>query len=142
MVQQPDYRTLAEARGKAYLIGPDAFVLVGRDRTIFDVNEPTELLTGRERTDLIGQPVAILVPEDRRERHDQFMSSFFANPGRRVMGADRDVSIVQITEQGERIIPVRIHLAAASIRGMGTIAIATIHLAQHHWSDAPLHSGR
>lgn len=135
MSQRLDYRTLAEARGKAYLIGPDAFVLISRDRLIIDVNEPAELLTGRERSDLVGQPLAILVPEDRRERHDQFMSSFFSNPDRRVMGADRDVAIVQFTGQGEQIIPVRIHLAAASIQGIGTIAIATIHLAQHHWSD-------
>lgn len=129
-----DYRAVADIRSAAFLRNPDAIAIVSRPGLILDVNEQAEMLTGLARLDLIGQPLTILVPSDHRDRHDQLMAAFFVNPGRRVMGADRDVAIVQHTEAGDRVVQVRIHLAASPIPSLGLVAVATIHQLDHHWS--------
>jgi PAS domain S-box-containing protein len=66
---------------------PDATVIVGPDGRIALVNRQTEELFGHDRSDLLGQPVELLVPERFHTQHHHHRSSYFADPRVRPMGA-------------------------------------------------------
>ncbi len=66
-------------------------VTVNQDGKIILVNSQTEKLFGYERTELIGKPVEILVPECLRGGHPAHRAEFLADPQARAMGAGRDL---------------------------------------------------
>jgi PAS domain S-box-containing protein len=66
---------------------PDALVIVGGDGRILLVNAQTEKLFGYARTELIGQPVEIFVPERFRSKHPAHRTGYFAAPKVRSMGS-------------------------------------------------------
>jgi len=66
---------------------PDAMVVVGEDGRIHLVNAQTEKLFGYARSELIGEPVDILIPERFRHAHAGHVGRFFAHPGARPMGS-------------------------------------------------------
>jgi len=66
---------------------PDAMVMVGRDGRIVMVNAQTERMFGYSRTELLGQAVDFLVPEEKRGLHTEHRQSFEADPRFRPMGA-------------------------------------------------------
>jgi len=68
---------------------PDAFVGVGGDGLIMLVNAQTETLFGYAREELIGCPLATLVPERFRERHETHRAAYFEDPRVRPMGEGR-----------------------------------------------------
>jgi len=70
---------------------PDAILMADRSRRITLINRSTELLFGYSRTELLGQPLEILVPQRFRDRHPDLVANFFATPKARSMGAGRDL---------------------------------------------------
>ena len=52
----PDFRDLLDS-------APDAMVIVDEKRRIVLINARTEALFGHRRTELLGKPVAMLLPE-------------------------------------------------------------------------------
>lgn len=66
---------------------PDAVLVIEPDGTIALVNAQAEILFDYERTDLIGRPVEILLPERFRDVHIGHRSSYLAEPRTRPMGA-------------------------------------------------------
>jgi PAS domain S-box-containing protein len=66
---------------------PDAMVIVARDGTITLINSQTELLFGYQRSELLGRPVEVLVPERYRGKHPGHRAGFFSQPRARAMGA-------------------------------------------------------
>jgi PAS domain S-box-containing protein len=70
---------------------PNAMVMINESGTILMVNVQTEVSFGYPRTELIGQPVEILVPERFRGGHAGFRQAYFATPQSRPMGAGRDL---------------------------------------------------
>ncbi|NYI41345.1 putative bifunctional diguanylate cyclase/phosphodiesterase [Demequina lutea] len=80
MVRNPlDFQGLLEA-------APDAMLGTDQAGVIRFVNRQTELLFDYDRTDLIGQPLEILVPELSRKGHLAHRAAYFANPEARAMG--------------------------------------------------------
>jgi diguanylate cyclase (GGDEF)-like protein/PAS domain S-box-containing protein len=70
---------------------PDAMVLVGPDGRLVMVNRQTERLFGYRRSELIGQPVEILLPEAVAEHHRELRAAFFDHPVARSMGVGLDL---------------------------------------------------
>jgi PAS domain S-box-containing protein len=66
---------------------PDAIVVVGEDSRIELVNLQTERVFGYTRSELVGQPLAILIPERFRSEHVRHEARFFDKPTARPMGA-------------------------------------------------------
>jgi two-component system sensor histidine kinase/response regulator len=70
---------------------PDAFLIVAADGVIHLANEQCEKLFGYTRSELIGQSVEILVPDEVRPVHAELRASFHREPTTRAMGALRDL---------------------------------------------------
>jgi len=70
---------------------PDAFLIVDANGVIHLANEQCEKLFGYTRSELIGQQVEILVPDEFRPQHPGLRASFHRDPATRTMGALRDL---------------------------------------------------
>ena len=70
---------------------PNGLVMVDEQGTIRMVNRQIDQLFGYERTELIGQPVEILVPQQMRSHHAGDRAKFIAHSESRAMGKGRDL---------------------------------------------------
>ena len=82
------YREIVEA-------APDATVMIDSNGLIVLVNRQTETLFGYLRSELLGQPVEILVPERYRRTHHIHRDGYFGEPNMREMGAGLELSGVR-----------------------------------------------
>jgi protein-histidine pros-kinase len=73
------FRSLLEA-------APDAMVIVDDRGNMMLVNAQTEKLFGYARSELIGRPVEMLIPERYRGQHPRHRTEFYGNPHVRPMG--------------------------------------------------------
>jgi len=90
---------------------PVALLMVDRAGSIALVNAHAEATFGFTRTELLGQPVEMLVPERFRGRHPSVRAAFFQAPTKRSMGAGRDLFALR---RDGREIPVEIGLSPLS----------------------------
>jgi PAS domain S-box-containing protein len=70
---------------------PNGFLIVDPTGAIKLLNVAAERLFGYTRSELIGQPVELLVPERLRNCHGTLRGSFHGDPRSRPMGAGRDL---------------------------------------------------
>ena len=70
---------------------PNAMVMIRDNGSIEMVNAQAELVFGYSRSELLGQPVELLVPERFRTHHPTMRGAFFGDPRSRPMGAGRDL---------------------------------------------------
>lgn len=87
---------------------PDAIVIVNVAGRIAIVNTQAERLFGYTRDELIGQPLEILLPEQRRAGHLQHRNGFVADPRTRPMGSGLD--LIACRKDGSQF-PVEISLS-------------------------------
>jgi formate hydrogenlyase transcriptional activator len=66
---------------------PDAIVVTDRDGKIGEVNAQIEKFFGYSRTELLGQPIELLIPERFRATHPKYRADYAAQPRVRAMGA-------------------------------------------------------
>lgn len=71
---------------------PDAMIGVDDDGLIRFANRQVEVLFGYARSELVGRPIEMLVPEAQRAAHVAHRSRFVRSPGVRPMGAGIDLS--------------------------------------------------
>ncbi|HEX4181251.1 MAG TPA: histidine kinase dimerization/phosphoacceptor domain -containing protein [Caulobacteraceae bacterium] len=70
---------------------PNAMVMIGDGGQIEMVNAQAELVFGYPRSEMLGQPVEMLVPMRFRKHHPGLRRLFFEDPKSRPMGAGRDL---------------------------------------------------
>ena len=56
----------------------EAIISISQDGLITIFNPAAEEMFGRKREEMIGQPLDLLMPEDYRNRHQQYVKSYFA----------------------------------------------------------------
>jgi len=71
---------------------PCAMIMVDAPGRIVLVNPQTEAMFGYDRSELIGNPLEMLLPERLRTAHDSLRQAFAASPAMRQMGVDRDLT--------------------------------------------------
>ncbi|MBD9414672.1 PAS domain S-box protein [Pseudomonas sp. PDM16] len=87
-------RRLGESEGRFRLVveaSPNAIVLVDSSGKVAMVNRQVELLFGYERSELLGQPVERLLPEQLRAGHAGMRQAFQQAPEQRRMGGNREL---------------------------------------------------
>lgn len=83
---------VSEARFRDLIeTAPDALVIADRDERVVLVNTEAERMFGYAREALLGQPIAILMPQDFRAGHQGRIAAFLASPRVRRMGYGRDL---------------------------------------------------
>lgn len=88
LARRGDRERSADEKFRALLeAAPDAIVIAGTDGRIILVNRQAEAIFGYERSELLGQPIEILVPENERGQHGRHRAGFFMKPNTRPMGA-------------------------------------------------------
>ena len=70
---------------------PSAMIMDDDQGLISLVNTQTEHLFGYTRTELLGKPMELLVPERYRPSHPDLRAGFFQHPSTRSMGSGRDL---------------------------------------------------
>jgi PAS domain S-box-containing protein len=100
---------------------PDAIVGVGEDGAIVLVNRQVEELFGYARTELIGQPIELLVPNRFRHIHPEHRSRYFHEPRTRPMGVGIELFGVH---KDESEFPVEISLSSIEWQGKPMAAAA------------------
>jgi len=79
---------MVEARFRDLLESlPDAIIIINSTGRIVLVNQETERLFGHPRSELLTQPIEMLLPERFRSAHTGHRSLYFAQPRTRAMGA-------------------------------------------------------
>jgi formate hydrogenlyase transcriptional activator len=66
---------------------PDAIVVTDREGKIGEVNAQIEQFFGYRRSELLGQPIELLIPERFRAMHPKYRTDYAAQPRVRTMGA-------------------------------------------------------
>ncbi|UCG15571.1 MAG: PAS domain S-box protein [Phycisphaerales bacterium] len=88
----------------------DAMVAVNSQGLVTLFNPAAEEMFGRQAKEMIGQPLDVLMPEDYREPHRQFVKSFFATgESRRVIG--KTVERPALRSDGN-VFPIELSLSA------------------------------
>src|SRR6266702_3598149 len=100
---------------------PDALIVVDGAGSIILANQQTELMFGYHRSELIGQPVEMLLLPTQREVHAGHRLRFSAEPRTRMMG-------IGLRLRGQRKngieVPIEIMLApVVLVQDTGTIAV-------------------
>jgi len=102
---------------------PDAMVVSNETGKIVLVNTQTEQLFGYHRTELLGNPVELLVPENIRTSHPDIRKRFLAHASVRQMGAKG--MELQAQDKKGALIPVDITLSPIETAS-GILVVASI----------------
>lgn len=100
---------------------PDAMFVIDLAGIIRAVNEQASVFTGYPETELLHQPIEMLVPEELRGRHEQLRAGYMQEPHTRAMGAGMRLDLRRVDGQ---LVPVEINLSYITT-AEGNFACAT-----------------
>lgn len=101
---------------------PDGLIVINEQGVIRHVNQQIELLFGYPRSLLIGQPLHILLLEDKRDAHAKHITRYFSHPSVRPMNM---AQTLQGQHRTGRTINVQISLGPV-ISEQGVLALALV----------------
>ena len=116
---------------------PDVVLVVDGTGTIRFANAAAESVLGWPPEELVGQDIAVLVPEGKRSSHKGFVKGFFGAPQMRAMGLRR---IDGVRKDG-RVVPVDVRLAPRDELGDVVAVIrdiSTLRQAEQELEDSVL----
>lgn len=101
-------RLRAEERFRAAVdAAPNGMLMIDSKRKIILINQKIEEIFGYSRSELVGNTIEVVVPEDFRAPHPRFVESYLQKPAPRSMGIGRELFGRHKTG---RLIPVEIGL--------------------------------
>ncbi len=106
------FRTILES-------APDAMILADSRGRIAVVNDQAERMFGYDRSELVGQPVEMLLPETLHEQHERHRAAYASSPSVRVMGAGLTLSARR--KDGSEF-PVEISLSPVTAAGASYVS--------------------
>ena len=115
---------------------PNAMVLVNAEGLIEMVNAQAERVFGYAPTEMLHQPVEMLVPERLRGNHPKLRESFSADPQTRPMGASRD--LYALRKDGSEF-PVEIGLNPIDIEQGTMVLCAIVDITERKAAKLALH---
>lgn len=118
----PSLRGSDDAYRTFFLHAPDAVLVVDRDGTIVAANHQAVVLFGYSSTELVGQPVEVLLPERVRLAHRKHRGMFVENQTARPMGQGLDLWAVR--RDGTEL-PVDVSLSPATTPA-GVVTLAAV----------------
>jgi len=103
-------------------MAPVAMMVVGKDGTILLANVATAELFGYEESELVGEPVEVLLPKALRMEHEIHRREYVERPSARPMGSRRD--LLAVARDGNHI-PVEVGLGPCQT-DEGLVVICTV----------------
>lgn len=122
------FRRLLEA-------APDAILEVDAHGRITLVNAAAERMFGYARTELIGQSMEMLVPEDRRSKHARHRDTYAQNPRSRSMGPGLEL---EAQRRDRTLFPVEITLSPNRSRDDENVIAIVRDVTQRNQMEAML----
>ena len=120
---------------------PVGVVVVDKKANIVLVNDSATRLFGYTHTELVDQPLSMLIPEESRTRHSKHYSTFISNPQTRPMGNGLNLSA---RHKDGHTFPVEISLGyVETADGILTMAFILDMTRQHeleHMREAMIHT--
>lgn len=105
----------------------ESVVVVDACGVIVMVNAAAERLFGYTRSELLGQPLAMLLPERLRERHARHMAAFFRAPRPRPMG--EGLELIGLRKDGTEF-PVAVSLSYLEVAGISLVPAFVVDLSE------------
>lgn len=100
---------------------PDAMIVFAADGAIAFVNVQTERLFGYARSELIGQPLEVLIPERFRTRHKHHVERYHSSPVTRPMGSG--LELFGLRRDGTEV-PIEVSLSPVQSRSGRRVSAA------------------
>src|SRR5438093_17573 len=69
----------------------EGIILTNKEGIIVLVNPAAELISGYKASELIGNPIEVLIPERYKPKHEGLRNEFYKHPQNRAMGHGRDL---------------------------------------------------
>jgi PAS domain S-box-containing protein len=111
---------------------PDGLIIVDKNGFIQVVNRQTENLFGYNRSELLGQPISMLIPLNHRDGHHKHMQGYFNNPLARPMGMG--LELFGLKKDGAKL-PVEISLSPIDYPGDPLVAAAIRDITKRKQSE-------
>ena len=97
---------------------PDGLLLTDGQGRIDFINRRLETLSGYDRSEVLGDPIEVLVPEDLRGAHEHDRAAFYGAPRNRPMGTGIET---RLRRKDGTELRVEIQLCPAEVEGEATV---------------------
>jgi two-component system, LuxR family, sensor kinase FixL len=117
---------------------PNGMIMVDAAGRVAMLNSQAERMFGHTRSELVGKPVEVLVPERFRATHPAMRATFLAEPASRPMGVGRD--LFGLRKDGTEF-PVEIGFNPINIGERTMVLASVVDISERHKAEAELREG-
>ena len=114
---------------------PNGMVIIDRNGTIVLANSQMEKMFGYTKSELLGQPIEMLLPAPIRAQQGAHREGFLAHPEARPMGAGRE--LFGVRKDGGKV-PVEIGLNPLKSKGESLVLASVIDITERKRAEAAL----
>ena len=117
-------RRNAQRLADLFELAPDAILMSDQTGTVVQMNRQAERLFGWQRTELLGQPVELLIPMHSRAAHGKLLDGFLQSATSRSMGRGRAQQDLRALRKDGTTFPVEISLSPVESEDGSLVAAA------------------